>query len=134
MKRFCVFLILINFTTISNVDAGVIGVISREISQGISNFISRLFNNSPNKIEFYVFDRFRSRLKREEIPCPPNYLKSRKIVKTVFIRSQPKKNASLIGEFVKGEKFCFKQQSDEWSRSLFGWVENNDFKKEIEVD
>ena len=105
------------------------GVISREMSQGISNFISRLFNDSPNKIDFYVYDRFRTRLKREKIPCPPNYLKSSKITKTVLIRSKPEKNAYLIGKFVKGERFCFKKQSDKWSKSIFGWVENKHFEQ-----
>ena len=51
------------------------------------------------------------------------------MTRTVLIRSEPEKNAPLIGEFVKGERFCFKKQSDEWSKSLFGWVENKHFEK-----
>ena len=125
MRVLFLFFILIHITSPSVADAGVIGVITRELAQGASSFTSRFFDQTPNKIEFHVYERFKTRLKREEIPCPPGYLKSHELTKHVFVRLEPNKSAPLIGKFVEGERFCYKRESEEWSKTLFGWVNNS---------
>lgn len=125
MRVLYLFFILMYITSPSVANAGIIGVITREVSQGASSFISRFFDQTPNKIEFHVYERFKTRLKREEIPCPLGYIKSHKLAKHVFVRLEPNKNAPLIGTFVKGERFCYKRESEEWSKTLFGWVNNS---------
>ena len=116
--------ILIHVTSPSVANAGFIGVITREVAQGATSFTSRFFDQTANKIEFHVYERFKTRLKREEIACPPGYIKSHELTKHVFVRLEPNKSAPLIGKFVEGERFCYKRESKEWSKTLFGWVNN----------